>query len=517
MSERILTSIMEVTLSTSVVIACLLLLIPWLTATYTVHWRYWVWMALSARLVLPVSFALPQSPLRIVLPSPSVPNGLSLQEQAAAIHVNEAVQTGSSAAVYPFASLSLYDWLVIVWGGGAVLTLLVHLAGYIWFQRSIRRWSRPPADPRVRELFEKELESRSLSGKVRLRIGKQLEGPMLTGFFKPTVWLPQETYRDHELQVIFKHELVHYQRRDLGYKLLLLAVQAIHWFNPLVHLMVRQADKDLEISCDTEVVKGKDLTYRRQYSETILAIMEAGQTRSSKLSTSFSGGKKTMERRFASILDLGTKRKGKLAMTTVLLFVIGSGILVACTAYTGSDKTTSASSDNQTRFNELVKSIQSRDGFGFEGLPWLITRQELIATRKISSYETGEDRLITAADILQDSPSLTQRVVYHFTDDQFVSGEYWLITSDKDRFAAWNQELKASLSQSLPQPTSNDLRVLEQADEAGTQGKVVAWQGTDGSRLSIHLGEAAPQGEEVSYVLQIKSSSPLPPRRSLLP
>lgn len=31
---------------------------------------------------------------------------------------------------------------------------------------------------------------------------------------------------------------------------------AIHWFNPLVHLMLKIAGQDLELSCDEEVVGG---------------------------------------------------------------------------------------------------------------------------------------------------------------------------------------------------------------------------------------------------------------------
>lgn len=39
------------------------------------------------------------------------------------------------------------------------------------------------------------------------------------------------------------HELTHYLRRDLWYKLLLLAVSTIYWFNPALLLMQREAEK----------------------------------------------------------------------------------------------------------------------------------------------------------------------------------------------------------------------------------------------------------------------------------
>lgn len=59
------------------------------------------------------------------------------------------------------------------------------------------------------------------------------------------------------LYFILKHELIHYKQKDLWYKLLLLMAQVIHWFNPLVYIMVEQAEQDLEARCDLKVV-GKE-------------------------------------------------------------------------------------------------------------------------------------------------------------------------------------------------------------------------------------------------------------------
>ena len=58
--------------------------------------------------------------------------------------------------------------------------------------------------------------------------------------------------------MIFRHELMHYRRRDSWYRLFLLFTLSVHWFNPFLYLMVDSATEDLESACDRSVIKGRD-------------------------------------------------------------------------------------------------------------------------------------------------------------------------------------------------------------------------------------------------------------------
>lgn len=55
---------------------------------------------------------------------------------------------------------------------------------------------------------------------------------------------------------LLKHELVHLKRKDVYWKLLFVAANAFHWFNPLIWVMHREAVVDLELSCDERVLEG---------------------------------------------------------------------------------------------------------------------------------------------------------------------------------------------------------------------------------------------------------------------
>ena len=150
------------------------------------------------------------------------------------------------------------------------------------------------------------------------------------GFFKPVIVLPKEDYSRDELFFILKHELVHYKRHDIWLKLLLVVAKGIHWFNPVVWMMQREAVIDMEMSCDERVIKNAGYDVKKAYTETLLSTIHrqyAGQT---LLSTQFKGGKQIMKKRFKNILSGGKKRNGLLLFTGIAVMTMGLGMLVGC-------------------------------------------------------------------------------------------------------------------------------------------------------------------------------------------
>lgn len=104
--------------------------------------------------------------------------------------------------------------------------------------------------------------------------------------------MPDEEYSAEELHFILKHELVHLKRGDVCLKLLLTTANAIHWFNPLIWLMRKEATVDMELSCDERVTQGADYAQRKACTETLLSTLHKQCTKRTVLSTQFYGGKK---------------------------------------------------------------------------------------------------------------------------------------------------------------------------------------------------------------------------------
>jgi hypothetical protein len=181
-----------------------------------------------------------------------------------------------------------------------------------------------------------------------MMVCKKAQRPMMTGFFKPLLLLPDLDYSDADLKVILKHELIHYRSRDIWYKLLMVCANAVHWFNPLVYLMTTASNRDIEMACDSELIKDSDSVFRKQYSETILSAIHNGNQRQMAFSTYFYGGKKIMKERFANIFDMNKKRNGIFTLCAIILVI---GIAGASVAYGVNDSKAGKAIDNIALLN----------------------------------------------------------------------------------------------------------------------------------------------------------------------
>ena len=255
-------TILEISLSTAVVILAILAVVPLLEKRYSSRGRRILWLILAVRLLIPINISLPTAPITlqpqertvVLRTNTSIPVQIMTEPERA-----EAVRNMTEPSSANYAPLfSLEELLTFIWLAGALVFMLYHLISY-WIFRF-----------RIRKKMKYEGEH---SGLKYYRC-PAIESPIMTGFFRPAVLLPDEEYADGEKDIILRHEYTHFRRGDLWYKLILLAANAVHWFNPAVYLMARRANKDLEYSCDEAVVKGEDFEFRRLYSLTILKTMK---------------------------------------------------------------------------------------------------------------------------------------------------------------------------------------------------------------------------------------------------
>ncbi len=326
---------------------------PLLDRRYSPRWRYGVWLAMALLLLLAPfqSLLLPQReavepPVQIEVPrlelSISREEGVSLQRPAendpAAQPAESLWQPGSPYAVRR--TLDMGRFLPGLWVMGALSFALYHLLGTWAFQRRLLRWSRSPDEGTV-QIFGEVRRDLGLKKTPRLRVSRRAASPMLTGLFLPCLVLPDQEYSQQELRFILRHELTHYRRHDLWYKLVVLAANTVHWFNPLVYLLAHEAARDMELTCDAAVVAGADAEARRAYSETLLASVhrQKGAGRAA-LSTHFYGGAEVMKERFRNILGRQGRKWGVAALALTLLLTIATACAVGLSQASGPEQLT---------------------------------------------------------------------------------------------------------------------------------------------------------------------------------
>ena len=93
---------------------------------------------------------------------------------------------------------------------------------------------------------------------VQLIALARLYSPAVFGLRRVCLLLPESVAAQlsgREMRLVFLHEMAHIRRHDLTLNLLLMAVQFLHWFNPLVWLATHRIRADGELVCDDMVMK----------------------------------------------------------------------------------------------------------------------------------------------------------------------------------------------------------------------------------------------------------------------
>ena len=344
MLEALFVRLLEISVTTSIIILGLRLLAPYLNKTYAAKWKYWIWLLLAVRLIIPVNISLPTAPLSVNIPNTPIdtldnvmpypaPDVAIVQPGAVTVQPEQIQPLTETAQM----TITLLDAITMIWVIGIIAFLVYQMTGYFIFKKKALRWSRTPQDPRIESTIHLASSQIGLSKRVIPLISDTVSSPLMIGFFRPLLVLPCETYSDADLSFIVRHELTHCKRNDLWYKLLLIIANAVHWFNPVVYLMFHEASGDLELSCDDVITNGMSYVERKVYTETILASIQRERMKKTALSTYFYGGRRTIKNRFINILNTGKKRRGAFSLLAVLLFTALVGGLIACTADAGNN------------------------------------------------------------------------------------------------------------------------------------------------------------------------------------
>ena len=97
-------------------------------------------------------------------------------------------------------------------------------------------------------------------------------GPAIVGVLTPRLVTPADfsaRFTSEERRLVRAHERAHMDRLDARCNALVLALQCLNWFNPLVHLAARAMRFDQELACDATVIHRLPRD-RRRYAEALL-------------------------------------------------------------------------------------------------------------------------------------------------------------------------------------------------------------------------------------------------------
>lgn len=348
-----------------------------LARKYSVRWKYRIWLALAILLLLPMHVPDSWNVVEIHVPAvfsiktqqSDLPQETGMAESAdpetagtqqEVLLSPDTVET-SQAAVQQrspenrntgnteTASVSA-RWISMehaaklaaaIWAAGALFlgvkkALETHFAG-----KALRRWNMPNWNRSLEREYRKICKSMKVKHAPRLMLNSRLNTPLLMGFCHPCICLPQTGYTVEEQELILRHELCYYRRKDLWYKLLMNLLCIIYWFNPALWWMKKEADRDIEFLCDETVMETRTVQERILYNR-LLARTAVGKNSVSGLTTSFNDSLMNLKKRMVNIMRAGEMKRGSAITACFLaLFLLGNA-LTGCSVQGGAGSSPTA-------------------------------------------------------------------------------------------------------------------------------------------------------------------------------
>lgn len=284
-SSTLLDWLLRSSLEASVLIAGVLLLRNALGPRLSPGWRIALWIVVGAKLMLPVSLPAlpglgslwPQETSAIAAAS-TTPSSIIQTAAVTQIVTSERVEKAAQVVTAGSSwSPSVGEATLAVWLAGVVSLLGIALVREMRFRRSLARME-PCRDEELNQIVQGLARELGLRQNLRVLLCSQRIVPAVAGLHHPVLLMPsdwREMLDQDALAQVLRHELGHVKHHDLWWNWAALAVNAVHWFNPLVWHAVAVFNEERELRCDAGALAASSPRERIAYGRVLLQFQEA--------------------------------------------------------------------------------------------------------------------------------------------------------------------------------------------------------------------------------------------------
>ena len=352
---------------------------------YQPAWRYYLWMILGLRLLIPADISVEQAPIRL---------------QTAEIHAGTEIssmvgkEAGNSAAFW-YAGKTV--WICVFF---CVLLYFVFCYQRQW--RHLKRFSLPELDQDIRNLWKGMLSKEGIKKEIPVYRSECIYAPMIIGIRKKYLLLPEKDFAREEFIYIFQHEIQHLKYHHIVIKMLTLFLCCVYWYQPMIWLMKREMDRDIEVFCDRKAVQKMNQEDRYGYTQTMISCMTFEQNPYLVISSGFGGTVDVMKERIRLIMKGNGLKKG-IGILAVFVMVLGVGSVTV--AYGKSENASVAQPEkNQQEETELPENY---------------------AENMASDEEAAETELseVNAEDVASDGEATENELAENYAEDVAFDGE----------------------------------------------------------------------------------------------
>jgi beta-lactamase regulating signal transducer with metallopeptidase domain len=355
-------------IQSSLLIVALLLFDVVLRRRVRAVFRYWVWMLVLVKLVLPpslgspvsvgtwlgdeleapaaallepapepptpiahvlsgppVGFAEPYVPVSgSVVPSPPPPS--PVPEPEAPLVARSAPAANPATATLSWQGLMLLGWATVV------VALVLLLFQRALFVRDLAAQAEEAPAP-LRAALDDCRARMGVRGRVSLKISTNTSSPAVCGLLHPKILIPRTLapkLSGRDLQAVLLHELAHVKRGDLWINLVQTLLQIIYFYNPLLWLANVAIRRVREQGVDEAVLVAMG-ERAREYPDTLINVAKLAFRRRPALSLRLVGvveSKSALTGRIKHILGRPLPKSTRLGLLSLLIIVIVAAVVL---------------------------------------------------------------------------------------------------------------------------------------------------------------------------------------------
>ena len=327
------------------------------------------------------------------------------------------VYSENGTVVYWGNKSSFYYFLIILWITGIAFFII----------RDIRSYYRLRKEIAASHCFSRHdfVSTGFLRRKITIHYSDKTTPPFSTGLLHPIIVIPDSLSPQTE-ELILLHEKHHIRNLHFLSCFVASLVRAVHWFNPLSHLLLQEVKYMTELDTDHNIMASLNENLRRKYGCLILNIMqkEPQPTRISSLKMSFSDHSFQLCReRIRRIKNMTANKKTK--AVPVLITMIAACLLniLPILAYDNPIVITSEFTDESDPFSGDSYYIpDDADPYYYQNIPGMSDLNEFSLDYSASaSYFIGDDG--TILPVLPTVVSLSSESIQRSCSHTWVTGK----------------------------------------------------------------------------------------------
>jgi bla regulator protein BlaR1 len=217
--------------------------------------------------------------------------------------------------------VSTQDLFAMIWFLGFCTILFIFISSGRNFAKKLNEL-KSSEDEELLEIIKTSTKKFNIKETIPVFISAHTKSPCIIGILRPKIILHSKldiATQQREITHMIMHELAHFKRKDNMLNFVIIAVTALHWFNPIIWLIFSHMKLDIELACDACVLETLGEEEAIPYGMTLIKSIRLITKKQPKIGfLNFYDTKKQIERRIKMIKAF-KKGNYRLSKTVVVI------------------------------------------------------------------------------------------------------------------------------------------------------------------------------------------------------